>query len=106
MSSIRVACFVVKNKYFDKHAIERLHKSFGFNIPKYLQYEGGTGLNYLCCVDSKVEIDKICDIFHFEYSRPFYEMDINKKYYTNEYIIHPTYKKDGPKFLLRKLIEN
>lgn len=78
-----------------KHSTE-----LGKNIPKYLQYEGGSGGNtYLCCVDISVDVKAICDKFAYECGT-IYQIEIDDNKYNNSYTIYPTYSKDGAKFVL------
>lgn len=81
--------------------MKQLHQQFGTNIPCFLQYEGGTGLNYLCCVDSLVDSESICMKHGYDYHR-LVEIKIDESLYTSEYTIHPTYNKQEPKYRLDK----
>lgn len=99
MNKILVNCFIVSTTSKNKTQIDFLHNLFGTNIPNYLQYEGGTGLNYLCCVKNDVDVLEICNKYDYKCSY-LYEMEIEENKYNNLYTIHPTYDKDGEKYKL------
>jgi hypothetical protein len=76
---------------------------FGNNIPNYLQYEGGgmDGCTFLCCVDIKVDVDKICSKYNQTCSK-MYQIEIDEQEYNNNYTIHPTYSRCGIQYILEK----
>ena len=99
-----VNCFVVNFFYGNckEKNMKELHKLFGENIPQYLQYEGGKGCNYLCCVDAIIDVIQICKDYGVEITKPSL-LEIDDTKYNNQYQIHPTYTKDPPHFVLEKI---
>ena len=95
----RVGCQDLENPI----PIENLYRLFGENLPYFLQYEGGSRPNYLFCVDSNIDVKTICGQNGYEY-HSLYTLEIDPCMYTNEYTIHPTYSKDGPKYVLEKTV--
>ena len=47
---------------FSHPEIKTIFLEFGHNIPKYVQYEGGSydGMTVVCCVDVSVDAKSIC----------------------------------------------
>lgn len=95
---MRVVCFIIQDLKCSG-VIDKIHKEFGKNIPNYLQYEGGKGCNYLCCVDSQINFQDICKKYDITIDYPYY-MEIDKDKYNDNYTIHPTYTKEDPHFEL------
>jgi hypothetical protein len=88
-----VNCFVVNMKEITC-SIEELCEQFGSNIPKYLEYEGGSGWPYLFCVDDDVDYVKICKANGYDiHPTCTTKLQIDKSTYNNKYQIHPTYNK-------------
>lgn len=102
MKKMKCAVFIASTTAEKKLVnIRTLHHHFGINIPNYLQYEGGTGLNYLCCVDYLVDSKAICANYGYDYVH-LGEIEINESLYSSEYTIYPTYSRDDPKYVLEK----
>jgi len=82
-------------------AMKELSNEFGKNIPKSLQFDGGTlgFITHLFCVDDNVNIEEICKKYNCEIGEP-YKIEIEDSMYTNNYTIRPSYKKEGPRFYL------
>ena len=74
-----------------KELPEIMYTELGNNIPKCLQYEGGQGLSFTFCVDSKVDIKEICKKYNYDIGDTLYEMEIGEHTYNNKYQVHPTY---------------
>jgi hypothetical protein len=92
--------FVVKFIPGVPTTIEHLYTEFGENIPKYLEYDGGSGLNILYCVDASTNIIEICD----KYNVKVYilnTMEFDDSIYNNTFTIHPTYSDNGEQYELR-----
>jgi hypothetical protein len=83
-------------------AMKELSNEFGKNIPKSLQFDGGTlgFITHLFCVDDNVNIKEISKKYNYEISEP-YKIEIEDSMYTNNYTIRPSYKKEGPRFYLK-----
>ena len=97
-----VNCFVVNIKEITC-SIEELCEQFGSNIPKYLEYEGGSGWPYLFCVDADVDYVKICKANGYDiHPTCTTKLQIDKSTYNNKYQIHPTYNK--PEYVLTTTI--
>ena len=97
-----VNCFTVTiAAQFYKTTLKSITKDFGANIPKSLPHEGGPWgfINYLFCVNANVNIEEICRKNNCKMSEP-YKMKIEEHMYNDKYIIHNTYKKEGPPFRL------
>lgn len=95
-----VHCFTVRRLYENPVNIETIYAELGTNIPKYLQYEGGSGGNtYLCCVDITVDVKEICKKYAYECDT-LYQIEVDEDKYNNFYTIYPTYSRDGAKFAL------
>ena len=92
--------FVVSTTSENPVKMDTLYSKFGQGIPRYLQYEGGTGLNYLCCVDAATDVKTICGEYGYGCG-PLNMLEVEDSMYTSEYTPHPTYSADGPKFRLR-----
>lgn len=79
--------------------IDLLYNDFGSNIPKYLPLEGG--LEYLCCVDNKLNIELLCHKNDFTYYH-LLTIKIDKIQYNNEYRIAVNYfSKQEPYYLFK-----
>ena len=84
--------------------IDTVYANYGKNIPKYLQYEGGSGgITFLCCVAADVDVKEICEKYNYECGT-IYQVDVDGDKYNSSYTIYPTYSKDGPKFVLQPTI--
>jgi hypothetical protein len=84
-----VNCFTVTVPAgFDQ---KELSNSFGKNIPKPLQFEGGDWgfITFLFCVDEKVDIS-LCKKYGFKTSEPI-KIEIDDFMYNNNYIIQNNY---------------
>jgi hypothetical protein len=46
--------------------VDELYKKLGDNIPKYLENEGGTGINIIFCIDRNLNIVDICKYFEID----------------------------------------
>lgn len=103
MNKITVNCFVASTTSKNLIKINTLHKIFGNNIPNYLHYEGGTGMNYLCCVKNDIDVIEICNEHNYKINY-LYKMEIDENIYNDLYTVHPTYNKDGEKYKLEKKI--
>jgi hypothetical protein len=99
-----VQCFTVTRKPENPIQIDTVYAEFGQgsnNIPKYLQYEGGSGgTTFLCCVSADIGVREICDKYNCECGT-IYQLEIDDDKYNSAYTIYPTYLKDGPKFVLQ-----
>jgi hypothetical protein len=84
-----------------KITIKKLSNDFGNNIPKSLIFDGGTlgFITHLFCVDTNVNIEEICKKNNCEMGNP-YKIQIEDYMYNNNYTIHNSYKKEGPRFYL------
>ena len=83
-------------------AIKELSKEFGNNIPKSLPFEGGFlyFITHLFCVDENINIEEICNKYNYDIGKP-YKIEIEDYMYNNNYTIHISYKKEGPRFYLK-----
>ena len=100
-----VQCFTVTVKRNNPIEIETFYTELrrGSNIPKYLQYEGGSGGNtFLFCIDKAVNVQEICDKYKYECGT-IYQLEIEEDTYNHSYTTYPTYAKDGPKFILQNI---
>jgi hypothetical protein len=89
-----VHCFTITIKTGSPTSIKSIYQDFGLNIPKYLQYEGGSGgCTFLFCVDISVNIIEICNKYICELGS-LYKLEIDDNTYNNSYTICPTYSKD------------
>lgn len=70
--------------------IDILYKDFGENIPKYSPILVGnyklTSL-YVFCVDSKIDIIKICNKYNYIFYE-LYVMEIEDNMFNNKYTVH------------------
>ncbi len=99
-----VNCFTITRKSENPTPINIVYEEFGNNIPKYLQYEGGTGgITYLCCVEIRVDVRSICEKYDYECGTLYQIEIVGEEMYNNSYTIYPTYKKEGPQFILQCL---
>jgi hypothetical protein len=82
-------------------AMKEISNEFGMNVPKSLQFDGGTlgFITHLFCVDDNVNIKEICKKYNCEIGEP-YKIEIEDSMYNNNYTIRPSYKKEGPRFYL------
>jgi len=82
-------------------AMIELSKEFGENIPKSLPFDDGFlyFITHLFCVDSNVNIEEICNKYNYDMGKP-YKIEIEEYMYNNNYTIHISYKKEGPRFYL------
>ena len=96
-----VYCFTISVLLDTKASIDEIYKEFGENIPNYIQYEGGSQITYLCCVDKNVNIIELCEKYKYECSR-IDTIDIEEDTFNNSYTIYPSYAKYGPSFHLEK----
>ena len=73
--------------------IDTIFLDFGHNIPKYVQYEGGSndGMTVVCCVDTSVDAKSICLQNGVTYTK-LREIEIDKTMYNNS---HHVYHGDG-----------
>ena len=55
---------------------EIMYKELGNNIPKCFQYEGGMGLTFIFCVDSDVDIKRICKKYNYDIGTLFSKYSI------------------------------
>ena len=97
-------CFTVTMPYtIYKVAMKELSNKFGKNIPKSLQFDGGTlgFITHLFCVDENVNIEEICKKYNYEIGNP-YKIEIEDYMYNNNYTICNSYKKEGPRFYLHQ----
>jgi hypothetical protein len=97
---MRVNIWHITEPYFAMIKIEKLAEKFGDNYPQYIQLEGGTGINYLFCVDTKIDVKGICDLYKYEIYEEPYEMEIDLELYNNNYKIYPDYSSNGECFRL------
>ena len=106
-----VRCFTINTlqrpkrlfSFFNQKELpELMYKELGNNIPKCFQYEGGMGLTFIFCVDSDVDIKRICKKYNYDIGDTLYEMEIDEITYNNKYQIYPTniYK---PTYILKNL---
>jgi hypothetical protein len=93
--------FVVSTNGKNPIKIEMLHKKLDPNSPTPLPYEGGTGLNYLCCVDTSIDVKTICLENGYE-CHTLYPLEIEDTKYNNHFYPHPTYNKDGAQYKVGK----
>jgi len=97
-----VNCFTVTmiSKFYDS-TLKAISNEFGKNIPRSLPYEGGTlgFITHLFCVDANVNVEEICKKYKCEIDK-LYKIQIDEHMYNNNYTIHNTYNKEGPKFCL------
>ena len=107
-----VQCF--RLKIHNNHIIplQFLYERFGSNIPKYLPlentFESGTntevhGAWYLFCVDSRLNVKRICNKYDFSDNFVPYRMKIDPNMYNREYTIYATGDKKNP-FELFKMV--
>jgi hypothetical protein len=98
-----VNCFTVtiSSDIYSSTIIKELSNEFGENIPKSLCYEGGQlgFITHLFCVDIFVNVKEICNKYKYDIGK-LYKIEIDDNKYNNNYIIHPSYKIDGPRFYL------
>lgn len=66
--------------------IEALAMEF-FNAPRYLPLEGGTGMNYLFCVNiaDRRHVDAICKRHNYEVSTSYTFLEVNDNQYSPQY---------------------
>lgn len=98
-----VNIFRVKDLTGKTETIDLLYNEFGSNIPKYLPLEGGTytGVEYLCCVDNKLNIELLCHKHNFTYYH-LVTINIDESQYNNEYRIAVNYfSKQEPYYLFK-----
>ena len=98
-----VNCFTVTmSSSIYTNAIKELSKEFGKNIPRFLPYEGGKMgfITNLCCVDTDINVEKICKKYNYEMGNPE-KMLIENNMYNSNYTIYNTYNKEGPRFRLQ-----
>ena len=69
---------------------EIMYKELGNNIPKFFQYEGGMGLTFIFCVDSNVDIKRICKKYNYDIGDNLHKMEIDEITYNNNYQVYPT----------------
>ena len=86
-----------------KITIKELSKKFGDNIPKSLPFEGGKlyFITHLFCVDENINIKEICNKYNYDIGKP-YKIKIEDYMYNENYTICNNYKKEGPRFYLKK----
>ena len=97
-----VNCFnVTIASQFYKTTLKIISNDFGKNIPKSLQYEGGSigFITHLFCVDANVNIKEICQKNNCKMSEP-YKIQIDEHMYNDKYMICDSYNKQGPPFRL------
>ena len=97
-----VNCFTVTMvSRFYKTILNGISTEFGKNIPHSLPFEGGTMgfITHLFCVDANVNVEEICKKYKCEMGK-LSKIQIEEQNYNNNYIIHYTYNKEGPKFYL------
>jgi hypothetical protein len=77
---------------FSHPKIETIFLEFGHNIPKYVQYEGGSndGMTVVCCVDSSIDTKSICLENCVHYSK-LHEIEIDKMLYNNSHCVYNGY---------------
>lgn len=90
----------ITEPYFAMIKIEKLGEKFGDNYPHYTQLQNGGGNNYLFCVDTKIDVKSICDIYKYEIYEEPYEMEIDQELYNNKNKIYPDYSSNGECFKL------
>ena len=73
-----------------KELPEIMYKELGNNIPKCFQYEGGMGLTFIFCVDSDVDIKRICKKYNYDIGDTLHKMQIDDITYNNNYQVYPT----------------
>lgn len=85
---MQVICFIIKRPLYNPININIVHKEFGTNIPKYNALEGGDylGPEYLCCVDTNVNVKSICNKYNYVLSE-LYKMNIDSSKYNSNYIV-------------------
>ena len=97
-----VNCFTVTmSSTIYETSMKELSGEFGQNVPKSLQFDGGTlgFITHLFCVDDNVNIEEICKKNNYEIGEPC-KIEIEDSMYNNNYTIRPSYKKEGPRFYL------
>jgi hypothetical protein len=74
---------------FSHPKIETIFIDFGHNIPKYVQYEGGSndGMTVVCCVDISVDAKSICLPNGVRYTK-LREIEIDKTMYNNSHRVY------------------
>jgi hypothetical protein len=77
---------------FSHPKIETIFIDFGHNIPKYVQYEGGSndGMTVVCCVDISVDAKSICLQNGVRYTK-LREIEIDKTMYNNSHRVYNGY---------------
>jgi hypothetical protein len=77
---------------FSHPKIETIFLEFGHNIPKYMQYEGGSndGMTVVCCVDISVDAKSICLQNCLSYSK-LRDIEIDKLLYNNSHCVYCGY---------------
>ena len=72
--------------------IQTIFLDFGDNIPKYMQYEGGSndGMTVVCCVDISVDAKSICIQNGVDYTK-LREIEIDKTMYNNSHRVYNNY---------------
>ena len=97
-----VNCFTVTMpSSISEIAMKEISKEFGENIPKSLPFEGGFlyFITHVFCVDSNINIEEISNKYNYDMGKP-YKIEIEDYMYNNNYTIHISYKKEGPRFYL------
>lgn len=86
-----------------KHTIDELYKKLGDNIPKYLEHEGGTGINIIFCIDRNLNIVDICKYFEIvEYSTTEFKTPPDR--FNSSYQIHNNYGEGKEPYILSDVI--
>jgi len=85
---------------------ETLYKEIGNHIPRCFQEEGGMGLSFVFCVDTRIDIKEICNKYNYDIGDNLYKMEIDNGTYNNNYKIYPTYtnKIYEPKYILKSVV--
>ena len=84
-------------------AVDELYKKFGPNTPQYLPLEGGSGLNYLFCVNSDIDtLVKIVDENGYKVNgtcMPFTQLMVDDAMYNSKHMASISYGK-GASYVL------
>ena len=72
--------------------IQTIFLDFGHNIPRYVQYKGGSndGMTVVCCVDISVDAKSICLQNGVDYTK-LREIEIDKTMYNNSHRVYNGY---------------
>lgn len=102
----QVNIFIIQKPIGNYIPIKIIYKEFGENIPHFCFLEGNyTCSQYLCCVDSSIDFESICEKYEYRYY-PAFKFKVDKNKYNSEYEIRQNYFNKEQPYILERYVQS